>query len=90
MAKYLDIISKDAKQKEVESFKFAAEEAELGLKNDIFAAKVALSRAEKAVSEAIASVPLDTEEVIERKRELAEAKEDFNDLEALYNELFGA
>lgn len=88
MATYLEKISVSKEKKSEAELQAQAEDAGIQVLADISAAKKAVREAERALDSATTSVPFSSEDYIEAKRAVSDAKEDLTDLNAMKTELF--
>lgn len=82
-------ISKNKEQKDAEAVLHDVESAQIQLTTDIFAAKTAMQKAKRAFEAAKGNVPFDSKAVLEAGYAAEDAEENYNNLLAVQEELFG-
>lgn len=87
MAKLVEILGRDEKKVKADELNLNVDAAKLKVDGDIIAAKRRINELESAMNNTI-TVPFNPASYINAKREVAFAKEDLAELEALKTELF--
>lgn len=87
MAKLIEILGRDEKKVKADELNLNVDAAKLKVDGDIIASKRLINELEAAMNNTV-TVPFNPAVYINAKRELAAAKEDLAELEALKTELF--
>lgn len=86
--RYIDLISQNAKAKEIEQLGFRAEEAELHVQTSILETKKAISTAKRELAEAQSAIPYDLQKEIDATTKVKELEEGLALAETIAKERF--